>query len=253
VKGLALVLAAVAVAAVSTTVSAAAPTNAGAPEPTQTDRALVAQETARGFFRGRTIRYLDFGPIKLAAGNDVEPIWVVTNGTAAQHNIIDTVPGRDDYTPLWRVTMVTWRDGATRRTLKSAATVRAAQRAGQVTLRRTSIVVNCPVLGFGQERTPGFAKGERIQYLDLGPLKLRPGNKVAPIWVVTNGMSEQHNVIDVLPGDPGYTPLWRVRMVTWKEGVAPRTLRSADEVEAALAAGEVTIQQTSTVVNCPVV
>jgi hypothetical protein len=42
-------------------------------------------------------------------------------------------------------------------------------------------------------------------------------------------------------------------MVTWKEGVAPRTLRSADEVEGALAAGEVTIQQTSTVVNCPVV
>jgi hypothetical protein len=34
--------------------SAAAPTNAGAPEPTQTQRAFVAQKTAKGFFRSRT-------------------------------------------------------------------------------------------------------------------------------------------------------------------------------------------------------
>jgi hypothetical protein len=39
VRGLALVLAAAAVAAVSTTMSAAAPTKVGAPEPTRTERA----------------------------------------------------------------------------------------------------------------------------------------------------------------------------------------------------------------------
>ena len=37
------------------------------------------------------------------------------------------------------------------------------------------------------------------------------------------------------------------------DGVAPRILRSRAEVEAAAAAGEVTIAKTAIVVNCPVV
>lgn len=225
----------------------AVPASAGA------QGAVAKQAAVKGFFRGRTVRYLDFGPIKLASGNNVTPIWVFTNGTSGQRNIIDTVPGRDDYTPLWRVTRVTWKAGVTPRTLKSAAAVRAAVQAGLVKTKRTSIVVNCPVLGFGQEKTPGFARGQSVEYLDLGPVKLAPGNEVAPIWVVTNGTAEQHNVIDVLPGDPGYTPLWAVRMVTWKDGVTSRTLRSAAEVQAALDAGEVTVEETDIVVNCPVV
>jgi hypothetical protein len=206
-----------------------------------------------GFFRGTTVRYLDFGPIELARGNTVAPIWVVTNGTARQRNIIDVVPGQDGYTPLWRVTMVTWKPGVMPRTLKSAAAVRAALAAGEASLRRTSTVVNCPVLGFGQQRVRGFVKGDDVEYLDLGPVKLRPGNDVEPIWVVTNGTEEQRNVIDTVPGDPDYTPLWAVRMVTWKGGVTPRTLRSASEVESARDAGEVTIEMTDVVVNCPVV
>jgi hypothetical protein len=42
-------------------------------------------------------------------------------------------------------------------------------------------------------------------------------------------------------------------MVTWKEGLAPRTVRSASEVEAAVAAGEVTLMEADIVVRCPVV
>ena len=211
------------------------------------------QKTTPGFYKGRTVRYLDFGPIKLATGNKVAPIWVVTNGTRAQRNVIDVAPGDRGYTPLWRVVMVTWKNGETPRTLRSAAAVRRAQRAGDVTLRRTSTVVNCPVLGFGQRQTTGFAKDEVIAYLDLGPVKLRGGNKVAPIWAFTNGAADQKNVIDVVPGDRGYTPLWRVRMVTWRDGVTARVLRSAAAIQAARTAGDVTIRLTSTVVNCPVV
>jgi hypothetical protein len=109
------------------------------------------------------------------------------------------------------------------------------------------------VLGFDQPETLGFYRGQPVAYLDLGPVKLKPGNTVAPIWVVTNGTPDQRNVIDVIPGDDGYTPLWQVRMVTWKDGVTQRTLRSAEEVGSALAAGEVTIEETDVVVNCPVV
>lgn len=205
-----------------------------------------------GFFQGRSVRYFDFGPIKLAPGNKLAPIWVVKNGAAGQRNVIDTVPGRKSYSPLWAVVEVTWNDGVTPRVLRSADAVRAADEAGRVTLRKTAIVVNCPVFGFGQKEVLGFAKGKTIAYYDLGPVKLKPGNKVAPIWVLTNGVAEQHNVIDTLPGDRDYTPLWKVSKVTFADGVTPRLLTSAAEVKAAVAAGEATVEAASIVVDCPV-
>lgn len=122
-----------------------------------------------------------------------------------------------------------------------------------MTLRQTATVVNCPVLGFGQRQTTGFAKNRTVAYLDLGLVKLRAGNKVAPIWGFTNGASEQKNVIDVVPGDRGYTPLWQVNMVTWNDGVTPRVLRSAAAIRQARDAGQLSIRRTSMVVNCPVV
>jgi hypothetical protein len=207
---------------------------------------------AKGFFRGRSIEYLDLGPVKLRAGNDVEPIWVVTNGASGQRNVVDTVPGRRDYSPLWQVNMVTWSDGATPRVLRSAAEVKAAEAAGDVTIEKTSTVVNCPVLGFGQKKVRGFFHGEGVEYYDLGPLKLKPGNKVAPIWAVTNGAAGQRNIVDTVPGRKDYTPLWKVAMVTFADGVRPRLLTSAAQVRQALADGDVTVEQTATVVNCPI-
>lgn len=104
------------------------------------------QSVTLGFYRGQVVSYLDFGPVRLAKGNKVAPIWVVTNGVEAQRNVIDTVPGRSDYTPLWAVRMVTWKDGATPRVLRSKGAVEAAMRAGEVIVRAAPVVVNCPVL-----------------------------------------------------------------------------------------------------------
>ena len=104
------------------------------------------QTVTLGFYRGQVISYLDFGPVKLARGNKVAPIWVVTNGADAQRNIVDTVPGRRDYTPLWAVRMVTWKEGVTPRVLRSKSAVDQAVRAGQATVKAMPIVVNCPVL-----------------------------------------------------------------------------------------------------------
>jgi hypothetical protein len=105
-----------------------------------------SQDVTLGFYRGEVVSYLDFGPVKLRAGNKVAPIWAFTNGDDGQRNIIDTFPGRGDYTPLWAVRMVTWDDGADVRVLRSAAAVARAHRAGDVTIRPMPIVVNCPVL-----------------------------------------------------------------------------------------------------------
>jgi len=78
-------------------------------------------------------------------------IYAVTNFT--QHNIVDSVPdplGPDnadpDYSPLWRVTLVTWQPGFIPETLTSEAAVLNARDAGKVTLTATDIVVNCAVV-----------------------------------------------------------------------------------------------------------
>jgi hypothetical protein len=106
---------------------------------------------------------------------------------------------------------------------------------------------------FRQAATEGFYRGQTIEYLDFGPVKLKPGNKVAPLWSVTNGVEDQYNIIDVVPGQKGYTPLWAVTLVTWKSDATPRKLTSAAAVRKALAAGEVSLKRAGLVVNCPVI
>jgi hypothetical protein len=106
---------------------------------------------------------------------------------------------------------------------------------------------------FSQKATEGFYRGQTIEYLDFGPVKLKPGNKLAPLWSVTNGVKGQYNIVDVVPGQAGYTPLWEVNLLTWKSGVTPRLLTSAAAARKALSAGEVTIKKPGVVVNCPVI
>ncbi len=152
------------------------------------------QPVVSGFYRGRAVGYFDFGPIKLKPGNKLAPIWVFTNGASGQRNVINTVPGRADYSPLWQVRKATWSDGATPRVLRSAAQVKAAAAAGDLTIARTTTVVNCPVLGFGQVRHAGFSGGKTIHYYELGAVKVAPGNKVIPLWTITNGAPGQGEV-----------------------------------------------------------
>ena len=125
-------LAVVALAAVAVQSSAA---RSGAPA----GASAAKQPVATGFFRGRTIHYYDFGPIRLKPGNKLAPIWAVTNGAAGQHNVVDTVPGQADYSPLWQVNMVTFKDGTTPHLLKSKADVDAAVKAGEVTVTDTEL------------------------------------------------------------------------------------------------------------------
>ena len=106
---------------------------------------------------------------------------------------------------------------------------------------------------FPQKASEGFYRGQTIEYLDFGPIKLKSGNKTADLWSVTNGVKGQYNIIDVVPGQVGYTPLWDVNLVTWKSGVTPRLLTSAAAVRKALSAGQVATKEPGVVVNCPVI
>jgi hypothetical protein len=115
-----------------------------------------------------------------------------------------------------------------------------------------ALAADGPVKTYGQPVTLGFYRGQVVSYFDFGPVKLAPGNRVAPIWAFANGTSAQRNIVDTVPGRSDYTPLWAVRLVTWKEGVTPRVLRSRVAVQKAVAAGEATVRPMSIVVNCPI-
>jgi hypothetical protein len=208
-----------------------------------------------GFYRGQSIRYFDFGPIKLKRGNKIAPIWTVTNGVPAQHNIVDTVPGRSDYTPLWQLNKVTFKAGVKARLLRSRSDVLAAVRSGSATVSATSTVVNCPVLGFGQKRIAGFSAGETIHYYDLGPVKVAPGNAVLPLVAVTNGVGGQHNISEetIAPGATNYPPLWNIVKATWSPSAKKVLLTSFAQVQKAERAGSLKLVKTTLVVNCPLV
>jgi len=208
-----------------------------------------------GFYRGQSIRYFDFGPIKLKPGNKIAPIWTVTNGVPAQHNIVDTVPGRSDYTPLWQLNKVTFKAGVKARLLRSRSDVLAAVRSGSATVAATATVVNCPVLGFGQKRIAGFSAGKTIHYYDLGPVKVTPGNAVLPLVAVTNGVGGQHNISEetIAPGATNYPPLWNIVKATWAPSARKVLLTSFAQVQKAERAGALELVKTTLVVNCPLV
>lgn len=142
--------------------------------------ATVTFPTVTGWFNGRPVRYIqteasdagvaagqgvNFVPglanlttvtnTVFPAGKAVDDIYVFTNGVAAgkQANVIPSAPipagasnTSPDYTPIWRVSTVTWTVPANARTLTSEAAIFAAQAAGQVTITQTGIIVNCPVI-----------------------------------------------------------------------------------------------------------
>lgn len=96
------------------------------------------------------------------------------------------------------------------------------------------------------------------QVITVPSLSEIPQELLGNVYVFTNGIEDmgplgfQPDVFDSVPGVDGYTPLRAVNLVTWQEGVEARELRSADEVLAAEAAGEVGIEQPGVVVNMPI-
>jgi len=81
----------------------------------------------------------------------------------------------------------------------------------------------------------------------------------ANIYLFKNGikgsgiMGFQPQVVDSIPGDAKYSPLWRVNVVEWKDPTSATMLGSEDEVLAAESNGKITITSTPIVVNCPII
>jgi hypothetical protein len=107
----------------------------------------------------------------------------------------------------------------------------------------------------------GWYRDRQVEYYDFGAntKQASPGRvETAPIYVFIHGMNAdgtpdfvegQHNIIDVKPGDAGYSDLWQVMMVTVPDGYTPDSVKSKADLDAA----GYDITETNMFVNCPVV
>ena len=106
---------------------------------------------------------------------------------------------------------------------------------------------------------PAWYDGETSYYFDLGANTPLDGETVltAPIWSFIRGFDEdgraQHieghpALFDVVPGDDGYSDLWKLRYVIVPEGYDTSEIRSLTALEAS----GLEIVVTDTLLNCPV-
>lgn len=99
--------------------------------------------------------------------------------------------------------------------------------------------------------TAGFGPhGEHIKYYNFDVQPVGP----APIFVLirqgeTAPVANQLNIVDVLPGQPGYNDFWQIMKVTVPANYVANTITSVDEIRAK----GLHVEPTTTIVNCPIV
>ena len=91
-------------------------------------------------------------------------------------------------------------------------------------------------------------------------LAYAPQVMLAPVYVFTNGyggdgpmgpLGGQGDIFDFAPGDPKYSPLRDITLVTWMDGKPARVLKSVAELQDAIGGGEVSTKKAGVVVNMP--
>jgi hypothetical protein len=77
-------------------------------------------------------------------------VYVFTNGVAGsgpfgfQADVFDNPPGTDGYTPLRRLNVITWAEGAPARELKSVVEVMEAEANEELSIEQPGVVINMP-------------------------------------------------------------------------------------------------------------
>ncbi len=95
--------------------------------------------------------------------------------------------------------------------------------------------------------------------LEVPSLAKAPAEMLADVYVFKNGIKGmgplgfQPDVFDNPPGSPGYTPLRRLVLVTWKDEKSSRELKSLADVKAAEGKAEITFERPGVVINMPFV
>ncbi|MBU0509155.1 hypothetical protein KKH27_10005 [bacterium] len=224
---------------------------------------------------GHSVQYynLDVQPTSPA------PIYVLfrtgeTSPVASQLNIIDVIPGDAGYNDFWRVHKVTVPANYVANTLTGYDQIMAEGYA----IEPTTTLVNCPVVpdgstaslryaGESNQLHRGWYEGFVVKYFTFEehPLMTDPSGMVplSEILVTFNinpdqtgggppsgfrtemGTDQTHNVVQTLPGDASYSPLWDVDVYDNMDFDAVSDWSSAMSA--------MTLAEGVATVNCPVV
>ena len=229
---------------------------------------------------GEVVQYYNFDvqPVKSA------PIFALYKAGAdmpvdGQLNIIDVIPGEAEYSDFWHVHKVTVPDDYVANTITNVSDLMASG----YPIERTNIVVNCPVVPEGSTANlrykasesnglvRGWYKDQVVFYFNFvekdlivtPPATGSPNVPIAEILVSFNtnpdqpdggpasgfktepGTDQTHNVIDTLPEDPGYSPLWDVDIYDNNDFESVMNWQTA--------AMAMVLAQGAAIVNCPVV
>jgi hypothetical protein len=194
----------------------------GPNEPIHLDAApFLLEVTGPG---GRKARCYDLDvrparPARFFVFYDAQGNYILT-----QFPIVDVAPGDPGYTDLWDLWKVTvpssYRNDNSLRDMKTLDRLLADGTSGY-TAERTGALLNGPIVPEGSsasmkaDRRDGAAalryvwyRGQRAPYLYFEQ-RLRIAGDLAPVASMTVAGAGALSV-SVLPGDPGYSPLWRV-------------------------------------------
>ena len=194
---------------------------------------------------GEKVQYYNFDVMPLKSA----PIFVLFRDGESmpvedQLNIVDVIPGDEGYSDFWHVHKVTVPAYYRANTITSLAELTAMN----YSTERTNLIVNCPVVPGGStamlrykpENNNGLIRGwykdKVITYFDFSekmltvdlPAEGHPDVPLSDILVTFNinpdmegggppsgfvtemGSDQTHNVVETLPEDEGYSPLWDV-------------------------------------------
>jgi len=142
--------------------------------------------------------------------------------------------------------------------------------------RKITVMVSVLALGLlvvanasaGVTTANGWYEGEEIYYIDHGPEEGVTERGENDIYLIGGNRAYQAQVVEFIPGEPGYSPHWNANLVNTAPGVTVADILASpyasehypealfDDVEDILgaeAAGLVTIIKLGVVVLCPVI
>jgi hypothetical protein len=224
---------------------------------------------------GRTVRYYNFD----VQSTTPAPIYALfydgeSKPVEGQLNIVDVIPGDEDYNDFWQIIKVNVPKDYVANTITSLEEIRAAGYAMEL----TNMLVNCPIVpegstarlragGESADLHRGWYRGQVVFYFTFEEkaLTTTPQNAVpvSPIFVTFNinpdepgggpasgfvtegGGSQTHNVVQTVPSAAGYSPLWLVNVYDNADFAKVRDVQSIGQAMI-LASGVATV-------NCPIV
>lgn len=192
---------------------------------------------------GQVVKYYNFDVLSTVPA----PIFVLFKEGSdtpvdGQLNIIDVIPGDAGYNDFWHVHKVTVPSDYKANTLTNVADVMDSG----YDITATNILVNCPVVPEGSTANlkygggssvlvKGWYKDKVVFYFSFEEkdLTTNPSNPVVPIdpiyvtfninpdqpgggpgsgFVTESGSAQTHNVVESIPTDSDYSPLWTVNV-----------------------------------------